>query len=52
MAPIELFGWFLAGFLMVCFIGSLVFISRKPKLFSESDDGSSKNRYVRMKRKN
>jgi hypothetical protein len=37
MHPIELFGWILSLLLMVGFVGSLVFISRKPSLFSKSE---------------
>ncbi|WP_172645533.1 hypothetical protein [Domibacillus tundrae] len=37
MSPIELFGWILSLLLMVGFIGSLIFISRKPTLLSKSE---------------
>ncbi|MCM3790723.1 hypothetical protein M3221_20460 [Domibacillus indicus] len=37
MVPIELFGWILSLLLLVGFIGSLVFVSRKPLLLSRSD---------------
>jgi len=37
MEPIELFGWVLSLLLFIGFIGSLVFVSRKPTLLSKSD---------------
>lgn len=44
MLPIEFFGWILSIFLMVSFIGSLVFLSKRPTLFSKSEyDSLHKN---------
>jgi F0F1-type ATP synthase assembly protein I len=37
MLLIELFGWILSLLLLVGFIGSLLFVSRKPTLLSKSD---------------
>ena len=37
METIELFGWILSLLLLIGFIGSLVFVSRKPVLLSKSD---------------
>jgi len=44
MSPIEFFGWILSLLLLVSFIGSLVYVSRKSTLWSKSDyDYSQKN---------
>ncbi|WP_172656787.1 hypothetical protein [Domibacillus robiginosus] len=45
MEPIELFGWSLSTLLTAGFAGSLFFMSRKPKLLSESEYRSSQKRY-------
>ncbi len=37
MLPIELIGWILSIILMISFIASLVFLSKKPVFFSESE---------------
>jgi F0F1-type ATP synthase assembly protein I len=36
MLPIELFGWILSTLLTIGFISSLVVISRRPRLLSQS----------------
>lgn len=51
MTPIELFGWSLSTLLTAGFAGSLFFMSRKPKLFSESEYSSSR-KYDRENKQN
>ncbi|WP_169818517.1 hypothetical protein [Domibacillus iocasae] len=51
MLPIELFGWIISFLLMVSFIGSLVFVSRKPTLFSKSEYDSPQNNNQNPERK-
>lgn len=51
MHPIELFGWFLSAVLTVSFIVSVIFLSRKSKSFSESNDESSKDNNQKLKDK-
>ncbi|WP_197076573.1 hypothetical protein [Domibacillus indicus] len=51
MAPIEIVGWFLSAFLTICFISSVLFILKKPKLFSESDSSFLQKNYEKAKSK-
>lgn len=45
MSSIEFFGWILSLLLLVGFIGSLVYVSRKPTLLSKSDYDYSQNNH-------
>lgn len=51
MDPIELFGWFVSTLLTACFAGSLLLMSRKPKLLSLSEYSSSEKRSREAKQK-